>query len=145
MAIDSLALGAVAVSPAAAFAAALRGRLVASASVAIAIPIGMIPPAIPIAALAAAIALASGTVGIARVARMFAPAFASLSLFSPCRPRRGGDAGFGRWHRIRGGGLRLARQDSLDARPEAALCGRGGRSRGGRSGRGRCGGCCDRG
>jgi hypothetical protein len=67
MAIDDLAPGTVAVTRTLgrAVAPTLRGSLLAATAVAVAIPIGVIPPTIPITTLAAAIALASGAIGIA--------------------------------------------------------------------------------
>jgi hypothetical protein len=67
MAIDDLAPSTVAVTRALGrgVAPALRGSLLAATAVAVAIPIGVIPPTIPITTLAAASALASGAIGIA--------------------------------------------------------------------------------
>lgn len=86
-AIDDLALGTVALSSALGkpFAPTVRGCLVAATAVAVAIPIGVIPPTIAVAAVASALALAPGTIGIPRVARMIATSFASLSFITPRR------------------------------------------------------------
>ena len=87
MAIDDLAPGTVTVTRALGrpVAPALRSSLLAATAVAVAIPVGVIPPTIPIPALAASIALASGTIGIARVSRMVAPSLASRSFVAPRR------------------------------------------------------------
>src|SRR5262249_12467803 len=77
--------------------------------------------------------LTSGTVGMTRVARMLAPSLASLTLIAPRRAWGRGNTRFRGGLGCRRNG-RLAGQDSLYARPEAAVRGRSRRGRRGRRG-----------
>src|SRR4029077_15890330 len=100
--------------------AVLGGALGSAPRVAITITVPAVAVAIPIAAIATAAVttIAPRAIGVARMARMLSaavapgPTIAARSACRGCRARR----------RCRLGSHRLARQQSLEARPEANLC-----------------------